>query len=94
MGSNIKDPLDVIRPVNSDDDVSEIPERRRVIRYLDNEEQDDIEARPGPSRRRSRSRSLSRAGSRRRNSSASTVDRLRSRTVDPSTVLPIEYRTV
>ena len=94
MDGNNKDPHDEILPVDDHHNDPDVPERRRVIRYVDRHDHEDVEAGVDRSRHHSRSRSMSRAGSRRRNSSVSTVDRLRSRTVEPGTLLPIEYRTV
>ncbi|KAB8356427.1 hypothetical protein FH972_024010 [Carpinus fangiana] len=77
-------PADRITAVGVEDE-SDLPERRRVIRYIDDEEAANLASRPGRLRRRDSDASS--ISSHRRALS-------RRRPIDPAHVLPIEYRTL
>lgn len=68
-------------------DEPDVPEKRRVIRYIDDDEeaarqQDDL---PRLQRRGSTASSMT---------SVYSADRVRRRSIDPALAIPIEYRTL
>lgn len=66
-------------------DEPDVPEKRRVIRYLDDDEEAGQSDLPRPQRRASVASSMT---------SVYSTDRARRRSIDPALAIPIEYRTL